>query len=82
MSFISMFEYLEGYIVPLCQASKGYGCDNYLPGQYSPALGGIIIMVQSALLVRAECVRQRNEVAIKLCIISLSLFSSLSPVIC
>jgi hypothetical protein len=33
-----------------------------------------------SFLVRAECVRQRNKVAIKLGIISLS--SSLSPVIC
>ena len=33
----------------------------------------------SGMLVRAECVRQRNEVAIKLGIIPLSLFLSLPP---
>jgi hypothetical protein len=36
----------------------------------------------NCVLVRAECVRQRNEVAIKLGIIFPPLYLSLSPVIC
>ena len=38
-------------------------------------LATILIWFDGPFLVRAECVRQRNEVAIKLCIISLSLLS-------